>query len=162
MTKGYMQCQGVDFEEVFTWVTILDTVRLILALATQHEWETAWRSFQHVLFYCWTWECWLVFGHWGFGPYDYQSIYFGSIKKLHGYELYDRRKRCLSTHSPHWYWYEPRDINHTIYFNEDVQKILLKLSKDISIHATLKKNEVSCYKFLVDFNLELLYFINVF
>ena len=28
-------------------------------------------------------------------------------------------------------WYESRDINHTIYFNEDVKKILLKLSKDI-------------------------------
>ena len=50
-------------------------------------------------------------------------------------------------------WYEPRDINH-ICFNENVKKILLKLSKDISIHATLKKNEVSCYKFLVDYNLE--------
>ena len=46
---------------------------------------------------------------------------------------------------------------------EDVKKILLKLSKDISIHATLKKNEVSCFKFWVDYNLlELLYFINVF
>ena len=44
-------------------------------------------------------------------------------------------------------WYEPRDINHTIYFTEDVKKILLKLSKDILIHAALKKNEVSCYKF---------------
>ena len=40
------------------------------------------------------------------------------------------------------YRYEPRDINHTIYFNKDVNKILLKLSKDISIHTTLKKNEV--------------------
>ena len=39
-------------------------------------------------------------------------------------------------------WYEPRDINHTIYFNEDVKKRLSKLSKDVSIHATLKKNEV--------------------
>ena len=39
-------------------------------------------------------------------------------------------------------WYEPGDINHTIYFNEDVKKKLSKLSKDVSIHATLKKNEV--------------------
>ena len=60
------------------------------------------------------------------------------------------------------FWYEPRDINHTICFNEDMKKIFLKLSKDISIHATLKKNKVSCYKFWVDYNLELLYFINVF
>ena len=35
------------------------------------------------------------------------------------------------------------EINHTIYFNEDANKMLLKLSKDISIHVTLKKNEVS-------------------
>ena len=39
MVKGYVQRQGVDFEEVFEPVTRLDTVRLILALATQHEWE---------------------------------------------------------------------------------------------------------------------------
>ena len=58
-------------------------------------------------------------------------------------------------------WYEPRDINHKMCFNEDVKEILLKLSKNISIHATLKKNEVSCDKFWVDYNLELLYFINV-
>ena len=38
--------------------------------------------------------------------------------------------------------YEPRDINHSIYFNEDVKKMLSKLSKDVSTHATLKKNEV--------------------
>ena len=37
---------------------------------------------------------------------------------------------------------EPSDINHTIYFNEDAKRMLLKLSKDISIHVTLKKNEV--------------------
>ena len=43
-----------------------------------------------------------------------------------------------------------QEINHTIYFNEDVKKMLLKLSKYISIHATLKKNE------------RLLYFIDVF
>ena len=40
------------------------------------------------------------------------------------------------------FWYEPKDINHTIYFNEDVKKRLSKLSKDVSIYATLKKNEV--------------------
>ena len=39
-------------------------------------------------------------------------------------------------------WYGPKDINPTIYFNEDVNKRLSKLSKDVSIHATLKKNKV--------------------
>ena len=50
--------------------------------------------------------------------------------------------------------YEQRNINHTIYFNEDMKKMLLKLSKDISIHAIWKKNEVSCDKFWVDYNSE--------
>ena len=36
----------------------------------------------------------------------------------------------------------PTDINHTICFNEDLKKMMLKLSKYLSIHATLKKNEV--------------------
>ena len=35
--KGYVQRQGFDFEEVFTPVARLDTVRLILALVAQHE-----------------------------------------------------------------------------------------------------------------------------
>ena len=48
-----------------------------------------------------------------------------------------------------WFHY----INLTICFNEDVKKILLKLSKDISIHATLKKED-SCFKFWVNYNLE--------
>ena len=39
-------------------------------------------------------------------------------------------------------WYEPRDIIHTIYFNEDVKKMLSKLSKEVAIHVTLKRNEV--------------------
>jgi len=39
-------------------------------------------------------------------------------------------------------WYEPRDMIHTIYFNEDVKKILSKLSKEVAIHVTLKRNEV--------------------
>ena len=38
-------------------------------------------------------------------------------------------------------WYEPKNINHTIYFNEDVKKRLSKLSKDVSIHAYI---EVYC------------------
>ena len=36
----------------------------------------------------------------------------------------------------------PTDINHTICFNEDLKKMTLKLSKYLSIHSTLKKNEV--------------------
>ena len=39
VAKGYVQRQGVDFEEVFATMTRLDTVRLILALVAQHRWE---------------------------------------------------------------------------------------------------------------------------
>ena len=39
VAKRYVQRQGVDFEEVFTPMARLDTVSLILALASQHGWE---------------------------------------------------------------------------------------------------------------------------
>jgi len=39
VAKGYAQKQGVDYEEVFAPVVRLETVRQILALATQGEWE---------------------------------------------------------------------------------------------------------------------------
>lgn len=39
VAKGYIQRQGVDFEEVFAPVTRLETVRLLLALAAKNRWE---------------------------------------------------------------------------------------------------------------------------
>ncbi|KAL8104724.1 hypothetical protein AgCh_028795 [Apium graveolens] len=39
VSKGYVQKKGVDFEEVFTPVTRLETVRLLLALAARNGWE---------------------------------------------------------------------------------------------------------------------------
>lgn len=39
VTKGYIQKQGIDFEEIFAPVTRLKTVRLLLALAARNEWE---------------------------------------------------------------------------------------------------------------------------
>ena len=38
VAKGYVQCQGVDFDEVFTPVARLETVRLLLALAASEGW----------------------------------------------------------------------------------------------------------------------------
>jgi hypothetical protein len=35
IAKGYVQKQGVDFEEVFAPVARLDTIKLILALAAK-------------------------------------------------------------------------------------------------------------------------------
>jgi hypothetical protein len=35
VVKGYAQCQGVDFEEVFTHVARLEVVRLLMALAAE-------------------------------------------------------------------------------------------------------------------------------
>jgi hypothetical protein len=39
VAKGYPQIQGVDFDEVFAPVARLETVRTLLALAAQGEWE---------------------------------------------------------------------------------------------------------------------------
>jgi hypothetical protein len=39
VAKGYAQIQGVDYDEVFAPVARLETVRLLLALAAQGEWE---------------------------------------------------------------------------------------------------------------------------
>jgi len=39
VVKGYAQIQGVDYDEVFAPVARLETVRLLLALAAQGEWE---------------------------------------------------------------------------------------------------------------------------
>lgn len=39
VTKGYVQQQGRDFDEIFAPVTRLETVRLLLALAAKNSWE---------------------------------------------------------------------------------------------------------------------------
>jgi hypothetical protein len=37
--KGYAQCRGIDYDEVFAPVERLDSVRLLIALAAQEGWE---------------------------------------------------------------------------------------------------------------------------
>lgn len=39
VAKGYVQRQGIDFEEIFAPVTRLETVRMLLALAAKNGWE---------------------------------------------------------------------------------------------------------------------------
>ena len=39
VTKGYSQKARIDYDEVFTPVTRLETIRLILSLETQHKWR---------------------------------------------------------------------------------------------------------------------------
>lgn len=39
VAKGYVQCQGIDYEEVFAPVTRLEMVRLLLELAAKQDWE---------------------------------------------------------------------------------------------------------------------------
>ena len=38
VTKGYVQQQGIDYNEVFAPVAIMETVRMIIALAAQKGW----------------------------------------------------------------------------------------------------------------------------
>jgi hypothetical protein len=39
IAKGYIQCPGIDFEEVFPPVTRLESVRLLLAIAAHYCWS---------------------------------------------------------------------------------------------------------------------------
>ena len=39
MAKGYVQKQGIDFDEVFAPVTRIETIRLLLALAAKENWQ---------------------------------------------------------------------------------------------------------------------------
>lgn len=39
VAKGYLQQQGIDFEEVFAPAAMMETVRLLVALAAQEGWR---------------------------------------------------------------------------------------------------------------------------
>jgi hypothetical protein len=39
MAKGYMQCEGVYFDDVFAPVARLDSVRLLVAIAAKLRWK---------------------------------------------------------------------------------------------------------------------------
>ena len=38
VAKGYTQQHGVDYTEVFALVALMETIRLVVALATQRGW----------------------------------------------------------------------------------------------------------------------------
>ena len=39
VAKGYTQKEGIDFEDTFTLVAKLNTIRILFALATTHKWK---------------------------------------------------------------------------------------------------------------------------
>ena len=39
MAKGYSQTKGVDYVETFARVAKLNTIRLLIALATKYHWK---------------------------------------------------------------------------------------------------------------------------
>jgi hypothetical protein len=39
VAKGYVQCQGIDFDEVFAHVARMELVRAVLVVAAHHGWH---------------------------------------------------------------------------------------------------------------------------
>ena len=39
VTRGFVQCEGIDFEEVFALVARMESIRLLLALAAAKDWR---------------------------------------------------------------------------------------------------------------------------
>ena len=39
VAKGYSQKEGIDYEDTFAPVVKLNTIRVMIALATQHNWK---------------------------------------------------------------------------------------------------------------------------
>ena len=39
IAKGYSQQEGIDFEETYAQIAELNTIRLLVALATKHNWR---------------------------------------------------------------------------------------------------------------------------
>ena len=40
LTKGYYQRQGIDYDETFSPVVMLKSIRILLAITTQYDYET--------------------------------------------------------------------------------------------------------------------------
>jgi hypothetical protein len=47
VAKGYAQREGVDFDEVFALVARIETVRLLIALASRVGWCLTWMPSRH-------------------------------------------------------------------------------------------------------------------
>ena len=39
VTKGYSKKEGIDFEEIFSLIAKLNTIRMLIVLATKHQWK---------------------------------------------------------------------------------------------------------------------------
>ena len=44
IAQGFVQCEGIDFEEVFAPVARMESVRLLLALAVAKDWRVYHRD----------------------------------------------------------------------------------------------------------------------
>jgi hypothetical protein len=39
VSKGFSQVEGIDYNETFSLVSIINSIRLVLSLAASHKWE---------------------------------------------------------------------------------------------------------------------------
>jgi len=52
VAKGYNQLEGIDFDETFSPVIKLTTIRLVLALAVIHKWSVRQLDVKNKMLFC--------------------------------------------------------------------------------------------------------------
>lgn len=100
VVKGYVQKQGIDFEEVFAPVTRLETVRLLLALAAKNGWEVHHLDLKSAFLNGELQEVVYVSQPEGFIKEGSEHMVHRLIKALYGlrqapWAWYDKLRKCL-------------------------------------------------------------------
>ena len=122
--KGYAQQHGIDYTEVFAPVARWDTVRMVIALATQNGWKMYQLDVKS------------AFLHAELNEYVYVEQPQGYEKKGEEHKVYKLKKRCMVLNKLTWYsrieayfvkeGFEKCSCEHTLFVKrEDEGKILI-------------------------------------